>query len=201
MIVEKSRSQSKRVGIFAGTFNPVHGGHIALASQAGDAAALDVVYFLPERCPRGKQDVASFAHRVVMLKQALRAFPNLEVLELADATFTTERTLPKLQREFADAQLVLLVGSDIVPSLARWPKVEALLRACELVIGLRGHDRQLIEAELTHLPVRPKACIIFTTPETAASSGKVREALRNHYNAPGLLPSVHVYSRQHKLYS
>src|SRR4051812_33685276 len=126
-----------RIGIYAGTFDPVHAGHVTFALQAMEAAGLDKVYFLPERRPRNKQHVEHFGHRVAMLKRAAQPHPQFEVLELVDVSFSVERTLPKLRQQFADDELVFLFGSDVVVSLQSWPKSELLLKDNELVIGLR----------------------------------------------------------------
>jgi cytidyltransferase-like protein len=64
------RTQS-RIGIYSGTFDPVHAGHMAFALQAMQEAKLDRLYFLPERRPRYKQGVEHFAHRVAMLERAI----------------------------------------------------------------------------------------------------------------------------------
>ncbi len=190
-----------RVGIYAGTFDPVHAGHIAFGLQAMQAAGLDKIYFLPERRPRGKHHVEHFGHRVAMLRRALRPHPQFEVLELVDVSFSVERTLPFLQTQFPDSQLVFLFGSDVVGSLAQWPNAERLLQDGELVIGLRAQDddvmvRQAIEA----WPIQPKMLTMFNSFAPNVSSGQVREALRQRQATPGLLSSVERYSDRNWLY-
>jgi len=197
----QQRPKAQRIGIYAGTFDPVHAGHITFALQAVLAARLDKVYFLPERRPRQKQHVEHFGHRVAMLHRAARPHPQFEVLELVDVSFSVERTLPELQRRFKGSELVFLFGSDILPRLRDWPKADLLLQASELVIGLREQDdrgqlRGLIEA----WPVAPKALSMFASYAPEVSSGRVREALRRHQPANGLLTSVERYSDRHWLY-
>jgi nicotinate-nucleotide adenylyltransferase len=189
-----------RIGIYAGTFDPVHAGHVTFALQALQAAKLDKVYFLPERRPRGKQHVEHLGHRVAMLRRAAAPHPQFEVLETVDVSFNVERTLPRLQREFEGSELVFLFGSDVLSNLQSWPKVERLL-AHELVIGLRHQDdhdgaRQMIEA----WPIQPKAVTMFASYAPNVSSGRVREALRQRKSAAGLLTSVERYSDRHWLY-
>src|SRR5262249_6224728 len=106
---------TSRIGIYAGTFDPVHSGHGAFALEAIEASRLDEIYFLPERQPRGKQQVEHFGHRTGMLERALKPHPRLKVMELVDANFSVRRTLPQLRRRFAGSELVFLFGSDIVP--------------------------------------------------------------------------------------
>lgn len=193
--------QKPRIGIYAGTFNPVHAGHIAFALQAATAAALDAVYFLPERRPRAKQQVEHFAHRVAMLKRALRPYREFHVLEMVDVSFSVERTLPQLKQRFKDSELVFLFGSDVVPQIADWPHADRLLEGSELVIGLRNQAaRQDIHRLVEDWQAIPKAVTVFVSHAPDVSSGKVREALRRRQAAKGLLSSVERYSDRNWLY-
>lgn len=190
-----------RVGIYAGTFDPVHSGHITFALQALEAAKLDVIYFLPERRPRDKAHVEHFGHRVAMLKKAAAPHPQFEVMELVDVSFSVTRTLPHLQRELPNSQLVFLFGSDVVPGLADWPNANRLLEAGELVIGLRNQDdRASIHKIVESWQAQPRAVTIFDSFAPDVSSGKVREALRTKQPAKGLLTSVERYSDRNWLY-
>lgn len=191
----------RRIGIYAGTFDPVHSGHITFALQALQAANLDKVYFLPERQPRNKQHVEHLAHRLAMLKNASKPHPQFDVLEMVDVNFTVEKTLPRLQKQFGGDQLVFLFGSDIIKGLAGWPNVDQLLENSELVVGLRHHDdhdntRLIIEEWET----QPKAVTMFASYAPDVSSVTVREALTKRQPAKGLLTSVERYSDRHWLY-
>jgi nicotinate-nucleotide adenylyltransferase len=190
-----------RVGIYAGTFDPVHGGHVAFALQALQAARLDRVCFLPERRPRAKQQVEHFGHRVAMLNRATKPYPEFEVLEFVDVSFSVERTLPKLRKLFPKSELVFLFGSDVVAGLAEWPHAKELLESGELVVGLRFEDdRAKIRGIVEAWPVKPAAVTIFDSFAPRVSSGKVREALRQRQTTEGLLKSVERYSDHHWLY-
>jgi nicotinate-nucleotide adenylyltransferase len=190
-----------RVGIYAGTFNPVHAGHIAFALQAMERAGLDRLYFLPERLPRHKQDVEHFGHRVAMLRQALRPHPKFDVLELDNVSFSVARTLPKLQALFGGDQLVFLFGSDAITDLPAWPRAEQLLRQTELVIGCRqetkpGNIKQMIHG----WPTKPQQYTILQSYAPVVSSGRIRQALRLNQPVKGLLSSVVRYSNRNWLY-
>ncbi len=195
-------TSTKRIGIYAGTFDPVHSGHIAFALQALSAVHLERVYFLPERQPRNKRQVEHFGHRVGMLERALKPHPQLEVLELVDSSFSVQRTLPQLQRRFAGDQLVFLFGSDVVAGLADWPNADRLLQDAELVIGIRSKDkRDNLRRIIESWPSQPRSVTMFDSYAPAVSSGIVREALRaGRTAAPGLLSSVERYSDRHWLY-
>lgn len=190
-----------RIGIYAGTFDPVHAGHIAFALQSLRAADLDKVYFLPERRPRNKEHVEHFGHRAAMLNRAIAPYPQFTVLEMVDVSFSVKRTLPQLQDKFKNSRLVFLFGSDILPRIQDWPQAEQLLKNSELVIGLRKQDdrrqlRRIIEA----WPTPPQALTMFESFAPDVSSGRVRAALRRRQPTPGLLSSVERYSDRHWLY-
>lgn len=192
---------SSRIGIYAGTFDPVHAGHIAFALQAMRRAKLDRVYFVPERRPRQKAGVEHFAHRAAMLRRAALPHPDFDVLELEDVSFSVEYTLPRLRRRFANDQLVFLFGSDTARQIIDWPLAERLLRRDELVVGVRQRDNlKELEAAIGNWPVRPKALTIFESHSPAVSSRKIRESLRSRRPVSGLLSSVKRYSAQHWLY-
>jgi nicotinate-nucleotide adenylyltransferase len=192
---------ARRIGIYAGTFDPVHSGHVAFALQSLQAAGLDKIYFLPERRPRGKRHVEHFGHRAAMLERALEPHPALEVLELEDGSFSVNRTLPRLKKRFPGAELVFLFGSDVAQSLADWPGAARLLDGGEAVIGIRSRDkREDVRRAVEGWPGRPRSVLIFDSHAPAVTSGIVREALRRGSQAPGLLDSVERYSGRHWLY-
>lgn len=191
----------KRIGIYAGTFDPVHAGHVSFALQAVEAAQLDNVYFLPERQPRGKQGATHFGHRVAMLERAAKPHKQFDVLEMVEPNFSVQRTLPGLRRQFADDELVFLFGSDVAVGLDNWPHVDRLLASGELVIGLRNQDdRASLHSIIETWPTQPKVVTILASYAPEVSSGKVRNALRHRRSAEGLLTSVERYSDRHWLY-
>jgi nicotinate-nucleotide adenylyltransferase len=191
----------KRIGVYAGTFDPVHAGHISFALQAIHAGKLDEVIFLPERQPRFKQGSEHFGHRVAMLTRATRPHRKLHVLELTDKHFSVRKTLPALRRLFKDADLVFLVGSDVLTHLKDWPGADILLQTSELLVGVRG-DEPLAWAEhqIADLPIPPRASLVIRSHAASISSGLIRSALRRNKTVAGILPSVQRYARQNWLY-
>lgn len=191
----------KRIGIYAGTFDPVHTGHIVFALQAVERANLDAVYFLPERKPRHKQGVEHFGHRVAMLKKAILPHPRFEVLEVDDVSFTIRRTLPALNQKFPHSELVFLFGSDAVLQLPSWEYSDKLLANNELAISIRSSDAiNTIQAAVSGWQVLPKTLHIFDSSAPEIASSNIREALRSNQDAPGALSSVKRYSNQNWLY-
>jgi nicotinate-nucleotide adenylyltransferase len=193
--------KTKRIGIYAGTFNPVHTGHVAFALQAIKSAKLDEVIFLPERVPRYKSTVEHYGHRVAMLTRATKPYKKMSVLELVDRNFSTMRTLPKLQKLFPGAQLVLLAGSDTAIAMPHWTHLSQLLTSCELVVGVRSHhDEDGVVEAISRWPAVPQKLVVLTSAVPDVSSRKVRQAIRTNQPAKGLLASVQRYAKQQWLY-
>lgn len=187
-----------RIGIFPGTFDPVHRGHIVFALAAIKQCRLDKVVFMPERSPRGKLLVSDFKHRLRMVRLALKAHRKLIALQLDDRQFTVEDTLPKLQARYAGAELVMLAGSDVVRTFGfRWPGLERLLSSVQLAIGLRtGQSQHDLQAFLDSLKI-PLSAVFIDGPHAHVSATDIRRG----GNLQGIEPLVQLYIQEHQLYS
>jgi len=137
-----------------------------------------------------------------MIRRAIRPYTQFGLLELPDIYFDIPRTLPKLQNEFAEAQLVFMMGSDLLPRLASWPDVNRLLMTTGLVIGGRNDhsDEDWVADQIQLLPHRPQQWQFVDTIAPEISSTIIRDALRKGYTTKGLLASVRNYARQQWLY-
>jgi nicotinate-nucleotide adenylyltransferase len=192
---------NKRIGIYAGTFDPIHSGHIAFALQALEANKLDQVYYMLERRPRDKPKAEHFAHRVAMLRRALKPHPKFQLLEMVESNFSVKQTMPKLKEQFSGDELIFLFGSDVIPNLEKWPNSKQLISNGEFIVGLRNNDdRDTIKAIVDNWKSRPKTITIIDSYAPHVSSGKVRSALRSNKKAHGLLSSVERYSGNNWLY-
>jgi len=185
-----------RIGIFSGTFDPIHRGHIAFAHAAIKQCRLDKVVLLPERSPRGKIGVIDFKHRISMLRLAVRPHRKLSVLALNDEQFTIGTTLPQLILRYSGAELVMLMGSDVVHSFGyRWPGLETLLAEVELAISLRaGEAKTDMMTFLQDLGLSVRATIV-EGPHAHLSATEVRKG-----NLQGIEPMIRAYIEQNQLY-
>ncbi|HSX23880.1 MAG TPA: adenylyltransferase/cytidyltransferase family protein [Candidatus Saccharimonadales bacterium] len=194
---------TKKIGIFAGTFDPIHDGHIAFAQAALDAG-LEKVMFLPEPRPRRKQGVRALEHRRAMVRLAIAHEGRYGIIALEQARFTVHETLPKLQARFAGYQLVLLFGADVISHIASWPHVGAMVNVAELMIAARLRDMSDLTATLHTLEktrnLRFRYEIIHPAYEEVTSS-TIRLLLKRDKAADGLPPAVQRYIKRHKLYS
>lgn len=105
-----------KIGIFGGSFNPIHNGHINLCKELLDNNYLDVIYLMPNATPPHKNNVqTSFMHRLNMIKLAIKNIENLKILDCEkDSTIKhyTYNTLENLKTIFKDDELFFIMGAD-----------------------------------------------------------------------------------------
>lgn len=178
----------ERIGIFAGTFDPVHDGHLALARYAVEQGLVARVVFIPEPSPRFKRPVATLPHRMAMLAHAVQDLKWASVCEVAHDSFTLAATLPYLEAKFANGQLVLLMGSDVVRHLFDWDDPSDRLTRLPLVVGLRK------EETIPPAVTRTYDITAIRTQASAISSTAIRSGACGHSQ------SVIEYVRRHNLY-
>jgi nicotinate-nucleotide adenylyltransferase len=195
---------NKRVGIYAGTFDPIHEGHLAFAKQALQTSTLDKIFFLVEPRPRRKQGVRALEHREAMVRLAVADNPCLGIIQLEHSNFTVEETLPKLQALFEGAELHFLMGEDVFAHLNAWPNVNELLASSSFIIGIRKNDEKKTVQVLKKLEktrgIKFKTDIIVTQHHEITSSN-IRLALKRGQIPSGLIPEISNYLKENKLYS
>ena len=164
----------RRIGIYPGTFDPIHMGHLAFALEAIKVCGLDRVIFFPEATPRGKTNVSSIDTRLNQIQLMIKQYQEFDTKILTSPQFTVKNTLPEIQNEFPNAVLTLLIGSDIIPGLGKWSNVKTLLKTCDIAIGMRSNQTEYeIDqhiAELTSLSTSTLFTIVKTNYSTLASS-------------------------------
>lgn len=192
---------NRRIGIYPGTFDPVHVGHMAFALQAMKTAKLDYLYFLPERSPRRKNHASHYGHRFAMLRRAIRPHGKLGIIDVPTKQFTVLKTIPEIRKRTGnDATLVFLVGSDVAMYLPTWDNVQVLTHQAELCVGLREKTTSSMVRNVLSPLVPEKRLYIVRAFAADVSSSKIRSAIRAGGLAYGLLRSVYSYARQEWLY-
>lgn len=165
----------RKIGIYPGSFDPVHAGHIAFAETAMKTCKLETVVFAPEMFPRNKPRVSPLSERVIELEFTLVKTPFL-VAHLTSEQFTVDKTLPELTILYPDSTFTFLIGSDVaVHSLPNWDNLEYIAQTCEFVVGMRASEtRKDVRATLETLSVH---YVIVETDNGHLSSSVVRQAI------------------------
>lgn len=134
-----------RLGLFGGTFDPPHIGHLIVAQDALAALAVERIVFIPAALPPHKRDreVTPAALRLAMLRAATAGNPHFEVdpleLEREGPSYTVD-TLRAWARRQPDARLVLIMGADQYAELDGWKEPEAVRRLAEIAVLARGDE-------------------------------------------------------------
>jgi nicotinate-nucleotide adenylyltransferase len=191
----------RRIGLFGGTFDPPHLGHLALAEHARDRLRLDEVRFIPAGQPPHKRGerITPAAGRVAMARLAVRGNPSFTVSTIetrrGGPSFTIE-TLREVAAESPRARLFVLMGADSLEDFASWRDPEAILRIATLVVAHRPGDG----GRRGGVP-GGRRVVSLDNAELAISSSLVRARVRAGRSVRYLVPeAVATYVARHRLY-
>lgn len=200
----------KNIGLFGGTFDPVHNGHLHIARAFADETGLDTVVFLPAGDPYHKPQATqtSAAHRHAMAELAAAEDARFAVSDCdivrGGATYTFD-TVQIFRQQFPAARLWWLLGSDSLMRLHTWKKWQTLVKQTHIAVAMREGDslgqtpRELhawLGEALQNGSVR-----ILQAPLYDISSTRIRQDIRNGSLPDGLIPpQVARYIREHGLY-
>ncbi len=208
-----------KLGVFGGSFDPVHIGHLRMALETQQALCLDAIHWLPSaRPPHRKLAVATDQHRLAMLELAIKAVQGWCVdrreLDRSGPSYTVD-TLTDLQAQHPQSILYLLLGGDAFADFESWHRWPEILEMAHVVVMERpGHDESPISDELqsryafsedlSSLDSTLKAGRIIRlqlTPLDIASSD-IRSLCQAGDSVRYLVPdSVYGYMHEHSLYA
>jgi len=195
-----------RRGIYGGSFDPIHLGHVAVARAVLESRGLDRVDLIPAAAPPHKRVgcVAEFDHRVAMARLATEALEGLAVLDLEGGrpgpSFTID-TMEELRRRDPGDSFELLVGADMLADLPSWHRARELVGSL-VVVAFARPGRDLAEARRTFMEAFPGAALAFVeAPFVELSSTEVRRGLETGLSVAKFLhPSVLEYLCKNRLY-
>lgn len=190
-----------KIGVFGGTFNPPHNGHIRLAKAAADELKLDKLLVIPSCIPPHKiaAKLADGQERLEMCRLAFGCDPRFEVspmeLERGSRSYTVE-TLRELKALYPDSELYFIVGSDMLESFDKWYLWQEILSLSVLCAASREEGYSPDLSRFGKLAERIK---IITLDPLEVSSTQIRNSAGEI--SPELLdPKVAAYIREHGLY-
>ncbi|MDQ3330771.1 MAG: nicotinate-nucleotide adenylyltransferase [Planctomycetota bacterium] len=197
-----------KLGLYGGTFDPVHFGHLLLAERCREELELDEVRFIPAGDPphKDRDDLSSGIARAEMLEFATAGNPRLVVdrreLKRPGRSFTVE-TLTEVRHEFPVAELYFLMGADSLADLPQWREPERISQLARIVAVNRG-DRPLPDVATLNLTLGEAIAsrVTFVSmPGIDLSStelrGRVAAGKGLRYTMP---PAVEAYIRDRMLY-
>lgn len=205
-----AQATKQRIGIFGGTFDPIHMGHLLSAEQCREQARLDQVWFVPAARPPHKldQSITPFAQRVEMLALAIAGHPPFRIEELekdrTGPSYTVD-TLSEIQQRHPNAELFFILGTDCLPDLPYWHEPARIVELATLLIVARPDWPVLPEAELrTSLRLPDAAQLryqVVHVPMLGIASRDLRQRLEEGRSVRYLVPrSVECYIADKRLY-
>ena len=201
---------SRRIGVFGGSFNPIHMGHLIVAETAREAFDLSQVILVPCAEPPHKSAAAmvSPAQRMDMLCGAIEGDYNFDVSSIEidrGGTSYTIDTITELKRRYPDAELFFIIGSDTLAELHLWKDIDRLLQLCKFItIARPGFDpTALSEADIKLDPPWPKQLLSHVSAGHLLdiSSSNIRHRVAEGMSIRYLVPeSTYMYIAEHNLY-
>ena len=198
----------ERIGIYGGTFNPPHIGHIQAAEQAGAALKLDRVLLIPDRIAPHKampENSPTPQQRMDMLHLAAQNRPGLEVSDIElkrEGVSYTWETVAQLKAENPGAELVLLMGTDMFLSFHTWKHPERILQNASLGVFCRGdkNEKKLIAEKKAEMERQGARVELVNNDVVAISSTQMRRLLAFRCAGAFLPEGVLDYIRENRLY-
>lgn len=215
--------ERQRIGLFGGTFNPIHSGHMKAAEVVREGFVLDKILFIPSYIPPHKEstDVASPAHRLRMIELALTSHPRFEpsAIEIeAGGKSYSILTLKKIKKAHPEALILFILGVDAFLEIETWREYRRVLDQCSFIVISRPGYR-LAEAKnvlgdeyrdrIHELPPVPNVkgdvmeARVFLLPIDALgiSSTEIRRRIRHGLSIRGMVPEeVEAYILENSLY-
>ncbi len=220
--------KAKRIGLLGGTFNPIHKGHLHIATEVSKGLELDQVLFIPTGIPPHKDllGILPALDRLRMVELALSEMPQFMPCDIeikrSGASYTIE-TIKKLKGNHPDDRLFFIVGMDAFSQIATWKDPQKIVCLCDFAIISRPLSpfsslplfdplsladpsslRQLDAGEIQSYDVSicsSTALHFLNIPHSSISASKIRARISEGKSAKNFLPeSVESYIIKHELY-
>ena len=198
----------ERIGIYGGTFNPPHIGHLEAAKQAVSNLKLDRLLMVPANIAPHKvlpPNSPTAMQRLSMLRIAAADCPQIEISDVElcrEGVSYTWQTIRALRQQHPDAELILIMGTDMFLSFRNWKNPEAILEDASLAVFYRGdrNEHTAVEAEKAYWEEKGIQVRLVQNDVINISSTQMRRLLIFRCAADFLPQGVLDYIREHYLY-
>lgn len=177
-----------KIGLYFGTFNPIHVGHLAIANHMAEYSDLDKIWMVitPHNPFKKKSSLLDNHHRYQMVQRALDEYPKIEAstieFSLPQPNYTVN-TLAHLQEKYPDHEFCLIMGEDNLKSLHKWKNYEVILENHDVYVYPRISEG-VIETQFDNHPKIHKVA----APIMEISSTAIRKGIKAKKNVRPLLP-------------
>lgn len=193
------------IGILGGTFDPIHLGHLVMATYAASELHLDRVLLMPAQTPPHKRDreITASTHRLAMVRAAAAEDPHLEISELdleSDEPSYTALLLERMAQTHAGDDLSFIIGADSLRDLPTWHRPDLVIERARIAVARRpgiGIDDEVLDG----LPGLRGRVAIFESPLIDISSTAIRNRVRDGLSITWSVPhAVEAYILDQGLY-
>ncbi len=216
--------KERRIGIFGGTFNPIHSGHLKAAEQVEKVFRCEKILFIPSHIPPHKRsvEIASAQHRFKMVQLALNSYPKFIASEIevkAKGKSYSIITLNKIEALYPEACIFFIVGIDAFLEIHTWKDYQDLFEKCHFIVISRpgwlldDAERVLngryvsrmyrvnLSDEVKDQILLSKRIFLFQIETLDISSTEIRERIRRGESIEGLVPySVEEFIKKNNIY-
>lgn len=187
-------SKSKKIGLFFGTFNPIHVGHMIIANYMANYTDLDEVWFVvsPQNPFKQKQSLLADYHRLALVSEAIADNNKLKVsrveFELPKPSYTIT-TLLHLKENHPENEFVLIMGEDNLRTFHKWKSHEQIIDMCEVYVYPRALTIQEMEEPkmLDNQAFEHQKVTVHDVPVMKVSASFIRNAIKEGKDVKYLL--------------
>ncbi|MBH43971.1 MAG: nicotinate (nicotinamide) nucleotide adenylyltransferase [Gammaproteobacteria bacterium] len=211
---------TKRLGIFGGSFDPIHLGHIIPVKNIYEKYQLESVFFVPVNIPNSsKKIVASADYRLQMLKVSLSNYSNFKIddreIKRGGISFSYE-TILEISQNYSDHQIFFIIGDDALKNLHTWKQYKKIFEICNIIVTKRFEKNfsdysalvinQYVKSHIKeHQTVFSDSSygniILENTPVINAASKEIREKLMKNENVSNLVDkNLEAWLKKNKVY-
>lgn len=185
-----------KIGIFGGSFDPPHLGHLILAEQARIAKNLDKIIFVPSGISPHKKEITLAKHRFIMTKIAIKGNDFFEVSDLEIKKQEISYTIDTIKYfEKIYSQIYYIIGQDWLENIKTWKDWQQILKIAKFLVGQRQSAEREIDKEIL------ENIEFFPMPIIEISSTDIRQRVKNSSSIKYLVPTqVRKYIYKHHLY-
>lgn len=189
-----------KIGIYAGSFNPIHNVHLAIANKLVNDRIVDEVVFVPAGDGYNKPGLAKGVHRYEMIKKAIKGNSKLFVsdIEILNNKLYSYQTLDYFKEKFSNSELYFIMGSDNLREFHTWKRWEYILSNYKLIIFLRNNQKTE-----EFVAYKDNKNVVFVEYNVELSSSEVRDNFMNKEDAEvkkKIHKDVYDYIKEFKLY-
>lgn len=192
-----------KIGIFSGTFDPIHIGHVEACVVALGALELDKIFVFVEKKPHRKQVVTDYKHRLKMTQLSFEDNKKVEVVDDGSKNVTVSSTLEYLKVYKLISKPWFIVGSDLLEHIPDWHAADSLFDHFNICVVLRDKQQsKTIEAKIDSLAEQHQKTEFRLLPAvwSPISSGKIKQELYLKQDSQALNPAVANYIKLKHLY-